>query len=269
MNVDTDGLTKEWLSYIKLRRSPTTYGVYRSVVYSFIDSLPTGILPVEVQTTHIEIFLQHIAENYKISTANTYLMIVKSFYGWAKTYHGLDNAAAPVTKLRAPRHLPRILTDDEYRAVLQVTKGVGRDAIQFLGNTGLRRNEFRGLRWRDFRGGFVHVTGKGHKDRQVPLNDVCKRIIGTNLDGDIPPFVLPFQSYHPIYRLCAGVSRQAGISYFTPHSLRHYFATRLIRAGVSLIIVSKILGHADTQITERIYVHLIPADLRVTGVLDF
>jgi integrase/recombinase XerD len=56
---------------------------------------------------------------------------------------------------------------------------------------------------------------------------------------------------------------------FGSHAIRHYFATELIRKGVNIYKVSKILGHASIKITESIYVHLLPIDLLgITDVLD-
>jgi len=62
---------KEFLSYCQHRKSQATYKTYRSALWSFIDGLPNGIKPAEVQPVHIEAFLQRIAARHKISTANT------------------------------------------------------------------------------------------------------------------------------------------------------------------------------------------------------
>ena len=56
---------------------------------------------------------------------------------------------------------------------------------------------------------------------------------------------------------------------FGSHAIRHFFATELIRKGVSIYKVSRILGHAFVKTTESIYVHLMPIDLLgITDVLD-
>jgi integrase len=69
-----------------------------------------------------------------------------------------------------------------------------------------------------------------------------------------------------LYRICKRLARRAGIPRFGPHALRHYFATELYRKGVPVSLISKILGHSTTQITELIYVHFQSADL--LGVTD-
>ncbi len=63
--------------------------------------------------------------------------------------------------------------------------------------------------------------------------------------------------------------RKIGIKSFGAHADRHFFATQLIRKGVSIYKVSKILGHSSVQTTESTYVHLMPVDLLgITDVLD-
>jgi integrase len=63
--------------------------------------------------------------------------------------------------------------------------------------------------------------------------------------------------------------RQNRYKNFGAHAVRHYFATQLIRKGVNIYKVSKILGHSSVQITESTYVHLMPVDLLgITDVLD-
>ena len=264
-------LAREWLDFCKFRYSASTYRGYRSVILSFLDSLPAGIEPGDIRASHIEYFLQLTASNYSPETGNTYTNVIRSFYKWASSYHGMENVTLPVTMLRETKRHIRILSDTEYKKVLSVTTGIDRQAIQFLANTGLRRAEFRQLRWSDFDKDYVRILGKGSKKRLVPLNDVCKSIIGTPNGDVIPPFVKPFQErYHAIYQLCDRASKRAGVDYFVPHSLRHYFATRLINAGVPLKKVSFILGHSSVKITEDIYVHLTADDLvDVTDVLDY
>jgi len=260
-------LTKSWLEYIRLRKSFATYRSYLSAMRLFIDNLPTNITPEKVTSTHIEKFLHDTIEHHTVATANTYLMCLKSFYSWCSKFHNMKNIAKVIAKLRLPKPNRRIISEDEYKLILKSTFGLDKKAIQFLANTGLRRDEFRSLTWENFNGDFIHVHGKGAKDRFVPLNTVCKKALGKRRTGDKPSFVKPFNSHNSIYSFCERISNTTGIPHFTPHSFRHFFATRLIRKGVPLTIVSEILGHADTLITQKIYVHLVPTDLQVTDIL--
>lgn len=264
-------LVQNWLSFVRLRFTHATYTTYRTALQEFLYNLPSKTTPDEITPAAIEKFIQDvIAAKRTPKTANTYLAAIKSFYRWAENIHHIENQAVHIMLVKENHNKIRILSDKEYQTILlrSPNKNI-RHAFQFLGNTGLRIGEFRSLQWSNFNVDYVFVCGKGDKNRSVPLNGVCKRIIGTHNSVGVPPFIKPFEKRTKTYRLCAHVSKIANIKPFSPHTFRHYFATRLIRSGVPLAIVSKILGHASTQFTEQVYVHLIPADLRVTDVLEF
>lgn len=59
-------------------------------------------------------------------------------------------------------------------------------------------------------------------------------------------------------KVCRNAAVAAGIQMFGPHALRHYFATRLLRRGVPIAYVSKILGHSSIRVTEQFYQHFLP-----------
>lgn len=264
-------LIRDWLSFVQYRYAHTTYAAYKSAMTKFLTLIPKDIPPKHMKPQHIEYLMTNtLRSNLSPRTANLYLAAIKSFYRWAETHcDDVPNAAVHVQSLKLSPANVRILSPNEYSRAVQNSTGLDRDAIQFLGNTGLRRNEFRSLVWRDFQGGFLRINGKGDKTRLVPLNDICKQIVEKQKHiGLVPAFVAAYVKKQTIYKLCTRVSKNANIDYFTPHSLRHFFATRLIKKGVPLIVVSKILGHANTQITEKIYVHLAPDDLRVTNCLS-
>jgi len=263
-------LIKTWFDYIEIRFSPATVVSYKLVLRQFLNTLPTKIPKDSITPLHIEKYINYLIKTKHTNrTGNTYLVAIKSFFRWAANYYQINNPAACVSKLieKPPKY--RCLSQDEYQKVLGVTQGVENAALQFLGNTGLRRNEFRHLTYANFTTEFIQVTkGKGHKKRLVPLNKVCKQLLQKySQNGNFqPPFVERFQHQEALYHLCLRLAQQISIPRFGPHALRHFFATRLIRAGIPLIKVSKILGHANTLITQQIYVHFVPEDL--LGVTD-
>jgi len=177
--------------------------------------------------------------------------------------------------LREDPPVQRVLSEDEYQKVLSAAQGISRDIIEFIGNTGLRRGEFLALKWKDVSPDmqFLRIFGKGRKERTVPLNNTCRRILSQyngNGNGDVDiPFVQRYPSKEGVYWMCRTLYNKTGVPPFGLHALRHYFATKLIKKGVPLIKVSKILGHASIKITELVYIHLTPIDLLgCTDVLD-
>lgn len=149
------------------------------------------------------------------------------------------------------------------------------------------------------------VIGKGRKRRFIPLNQTCMRILfKLRQPGNGPIFTtrnfyglrklkyanspkqrtshrinlkhyckheqyakmnLPLHRSF-LYPICSKVAQVAGIEIFGPHSLRHLFATELLRRGVAISYVSKLLGHQSIRTTERIYIHWQPEFLN--GITD-
>jgi integrase len=95
----------------------------------------------------------------------------------------------------------------------------------------------------------------------VPLDALCRRILSENRDHDTILFVERYGGPNTLNRLCERLASLAGLEPFGPHALRHFFVTRMFRAGKPAKIISKIVGHSTLAITEQIYCHLLPEDL--------
>ena len=262
-------LVLTWFDYIYQRYAPKTVIQYKLVLRQFLASLPPNVSISQITPSHILNYTTNLSKTKHTNrTCNDYLIAIRSFYHWAADNYNITNPTIRIRNLREQPPKIRILGENEYQMILSVAKNENKDAIQFLANTGLRRNEFRFLKWCDFTIEYIYVDGKANKNRIVPLNSICKKIIANYpKENERPQFIQKFTPYRErLYRLCQSLANQAKIPPFGPHALRHFFATRLIQAGVPLIKVSKILGHANTLITQQIYVHLVPEDL--TGVTD-
>ncbi len=155
-----------------------------------------------------------------------------------------------------------------------------RDAalLELLYATGLRVSELLGLRLQDvnLEGGFILVRGKGEKERLVPLGDRAADAVRLFLARGRPQLVgdaasellvpgrrparpLTRQAYWKNLRRMAA---RAGITRsFSPHTLRHSFATHLLEHGADLRTVQSLLGHADIS-TTQIYTHVSRERLR-------
>ncbi|WP_339892723.1 site-specific tyrosine recombinase XerD [uncultured Devosia sp.] len=144
--------------------------------------------------------------------------------------------------------------------------------LELLYATGMRVSELVSLRraavMRDT--SFITVTGKGNKERIVPLNDRARDAIKTYLATLEPgPFLFPakgadgYLSRQVFARDLKGLAGLAGIgaARVAPHVLRHAFASHLLAGGADLRVVQMLLGHADIS-TTQIYTHVLDEKLR-------
>jgi integrase/recombinase XerD len=144
--------------------------------------------------------------------------------------------------------------------------------LELLYATGLRVSELVSLRrsavMRDT--SYLTVTGKGNKERVVPLNDRARDAIKTYVATlEAGPFLFPatgvegYLSRQVFARDLKSLAGRAGISAsrVAPHVLRHAFASHLLAGGADLRVVQMLLGHADIS-TTQIYTHVLDEKLR-------
>jgi integrase/recombinase XerD len=182
---------------------------------------------------------------------------------------------------RTGRRLPDVLGVDAVDRLLAAPKLTTRRGlrdsamIECLYATGLRVSELVHLTTSNInlKAGYVRVTGKGRKERLVPLGQIaCERItayLAEARDGFVknprePAAFLTGRgkpmTRQGFWKLLKRYARAAGIGEISPHKLRHSFATHLIERGADLRAVQAMLGHADIS-TTQIYTHVSRARL--------
>lgn len=242
------------------------------IAYNYVLKLLFQKNGEQLNTETIESFLDDILEKYSRSTYNAYLTAIRSFCKYQSRKLSVENYAKVIPYLREVNSKQRILSVEEYERIMKVVKGTEKDIIVFFANTGIRRQEFFSLTWEQISNDSksMIIYGKGRKHRCVPLNKNCKLILQKykRQPGQVQ-FTRRYYSTAGLNCLCRRMARDAGIPKFSPHSLRHYFCTMMVKKGVSIFLVSKILGHASVLVTQKIYCHLVDEDLLgTTDVLD-
>jgi integrase/recombinase XerC len=183
-------------------------------------------------------------------------------------------AANPAQGLRAPRSerkLPQVLDPDETAQLVEVATDTAlgrrdRAMQELFYSSGLRLSELCALRWRelDLDQGLVQVTGKGNKQRVVPVGSHARAALAAwRADTPSQPGapVFPGRGNAPIspravqLRLRAAAQRQGVWKRVHPHLLRHSFASHVLESSGDLRGVQELLGHADIA-TTQIYTHL-------------
>lgn len=222
------------------------------------------------------------------STRKAQVVVLRRFYAWLVL---TDRATHdPTVHLRSPRVAPSEITiypPEQIRAILAHTASLthlrGRIRhmiVATLRYTGMRSGELRGLhRDRlDLAAGQAYVIGKGARPRLVVIPDPLRPILEEFL-ADIRPQLpdsplllsnpvsrvttpLAGFSHEAIYRDVELAGQEAGVpGRHHPHRWRHTFATELVRAGVDIHVVQRLLGHRSITATVG-YTHLAVDDLQ-------
>ncbi|MES2917653.1 MAG: site-specific tyrosine recombinase XerD [Pseudomonadota bacterium] len=212
------------------------------------------------------------------------LSALRRFYRFHLAQHHLQ--ADPTLNLESPklgRPLPKDLSETEVEALLAaplVETPLGlrdRAMLELLYACGLRVSELVGLRvdQPNLRGGFLRVTGKGAKERLVPMNDTAmdwlvrymgaarpQLLAGSGSEALFPSREGEFMTRQAFWYRIKLLGQVAGITRpLSPHTLRHAFATHLLNHGADLRVVQMLLGHSDLS-TTQIYTHIANARLQ-------
>jgi integrase/recombinase XerD len=189
----------------------------------------------------------------------------------------------PVENLDTPKgwkHLPKILSIDEVVSLLEKPKGKtlslrDKAILELIYSSGLRASEIINLKLGDinFEAGFITVTGKGSKERIVPVNERTLKSIKRYTEK-LRPLLLKKKTTPNLFIAKGGkpMTRQRlwqliklyseGLSSkVSPHTLRHCFASHLLNGGADLRALQKMLGHADIS-TTQIYTKVTPERLK-------
>ncbi len=282
-------LLRRYNQYLKLEKSfsPNTVEAYRRDLNKFLDFIGTeGISPVDVQLTDFQSFSSSLID-IGIHPTSVYriLMGVKSFYTFLVMNGDLDTDPMELLDYpKRPQHLPDVLSVEEVDMIeacidLSQTEGQRNKAIiETLFSCGLRVSELCNLQLTDLYldEGFIRVTGKGSKQRLVPISQkaikelrlyfIDRREVSVKEGFENYVFVSKARKknlsrimiFHMVKELVelAGIRKQV-----SPHTFRHSFATSLLEGGANLRAIQAMLGHESITTTE-IYMHIDTSHLR-------
>ena len=276
--------------YLKIERglSQNTVHSYRLDVQKLMRYLQTHSItadPVDIKVELIQEFLYELAKNANARTQSRVISGLRSFFD----YLVFENyrKSNPLEQIEAPkigRKLPdtiSVLEIDKIVAAIDLSKPLGernRAIIETLYSCGLRVSELTHLKISDlfFEEGFLKVTGKGDKQRFVPIGVNTQKFI--NLYRQNWRSLIEIAAEHKdtlflnqrgkqltramIFTIVKKLAEKAGIQKsISPHTFRHSFATHLLENGADLRAIQMMLGHESITTTE-IYMHLDKSHLK-------
>lgn len=270
---------KAFCEYLEFERgaSANTVASYRADLKSWLAFRRMSKIEDEVpDSAELARYLRHLASHSKRkSTIQRHAAALRTWKRFLEEegYRQPDSERLPLPAKE--KKLPQILGEGEVERIIQACAGTSamdrrdRALIETLYGCGLRASEACGLRLPDvdFSGGFLRVTGKGDKERIVPLVGTCRSVLERFVSETRPLFrpvgdvLFTTRSGNPmrredVWRVVQKRGQKAGISLsrLHPHILRHSFATHLLRRGMDLRTLQELLGHASIGTTER-YTH--------------
>jgi len=215
-----------------------------------------------------------------------HLASIRGYYGFLLAESRIE--ADPSEHIPTPKQwqtIPKFLNGSQIEALLRApdeSRPTGlrdRAMLELLYATGLRVSELCSLRLTDLETqfGVVRVTGKGNKQRLVPVGrpalEALERWIQSGRAAMLKRRASPYlfvtargsrMTRQMFWTLLKKYGKQAGIfHHLSPHVLRHSFATHLLEGGADLRSVQSMLGHADIS-TTQVYTHVMRTRLRNT-----
>lgn len=236
--------------------------------------------PVQLELTHLQAFVKWISElSFSTTTQSRIISGIKTFYKFLLMENEIQQSPAELLESpRTTRKLPVFLTIEEIDKLVAVVDRSTPEGernitlLETLYSCGLRVSELVNLKITDlhFNEDYIKVTGKGSKERLVPIGKTAKKLIKNYINKT--RVHLPIKktavdhvflnrrggvlSRVMVFYIIKDLAAKAGIKKkLSPHTFRHSFATHLVEGGADLRAVQEMLGHESITTTE-IYTHL-------------
>ncbi|MBS3742874.1 MAG: site-specific tyrosine recombinase XerD [Wenzhouxiangellaceae bacterium] len=267
-----------------------TLAAYRNDLTGFVRSglfvpVRSGEAACEIDSARLPALLaERIRGGASVSTIRRQFSALRRFCAWLRLQGLLsDDPLAALEPPRMPRRLPGVLAEAQVEALLSapdVDTALGlrdRAILEVLYAAGVRVSELTAMELPavNLRQGLIRVTGKGGRDRLVPLGEQAVEWLSRWCEGPRHAWLgTPVSDALFISRRGSRLTRQAvwhrlrrhalaaGVADpVSPHKLRHSFATHLMNHGADLRVVQLLLGHADLA-TTQLYTHVASARLK-------
>lgn len=211
---------------------------------------------------------------------------IKSFYKYLTVKAKLlaENPVADLDSPKSPKTLPRYLSLEESKALLNAVDGKNRERdfciICIFLNCGLRISEIVGLNISDWHGDSLRVLGKGSKERIVYLNEAAVSALKDWVQvrkNMVPEYESALfvsnrrtrMSRETVHSMVKKTLLKAGLdpAKYSSHKLRHTAATLMLQNGVDVRTLQEVLGHEHLN-TTQIYTHVDNTELRIAAAAN-
>lgn len=281
---------QDYQLYLRLERGLSqntidNYSLDIKKLIKFLKESTLGSTPLTIDTETIQQFVYEVAKKVNPRSQSRIISGLRGFFDYLifEDYRKTN----PMELIESPkigRKLPDTLSEEEVNQIinaidLSTPQGErNRAIIETLYGCGLRVSELTNLKLSDlfFKEGFIKVTGKGDKQRFVPIAKVTQKYINL-YRKQIRPHIPIIEEYKDtlflnrrgkqltramIFTIVKQLTELAGIiKTISPHTFRHSFATHLLNHGADLRAIQMMLGHESITTTE-VYTHIDKKHLR-------
>ncbi|MBZ9731469.1 site-specific tyrosine recombinase XerD [Salegentibacter sp. JZCK2] len=281
---------QEYCNYLRIERglSDNSISNYRLDVVKLINFLEVKkykVTPIQIPEETVQQFIYEVAKEVNARSQSRIISGLRGFFNYLvfEDYRK-DNPLDLIESPKIGRKLPDTISTEEIDlliATVDLSKAEGernRAILETLYGCGLRVSELTELKISDlfFKEGFIKVTGKGNKQRFVPVSNYTQKFINIYKDEvrihqkinkeDSDTLFLNRRGNKltraMIFTIIKRLAEKAGIQKkISPHTFRHSFATHLLENGADLRAIQQMLGHESITTTE-VYMHVDRKHLR-------
>jgi len=284
---ELDNLAREYVVYLQAEKglAKNTIVSYTHDLKLYLDFLHGKKVSSydDITSEMVRDFTSRLHEVFGSSSIRRVLAALKGLHkfllreGYVET-DPLSNIPTPKKAFK----LPNVITINEVNKLLNsafppTPQGLrDRAILELLYATGTRISEIAHLRLGDLdlTEGFVRVFGKGSKERAVPVGSKALEATMDYLKAGRPKLARGVMdeslflnmrgkgmTRQGFWKILKAYAKRAGLEHVTPHTLRHSFATHLLKGGADLRAVQEMLGHASIS-TTQVYTHISRDHLR-------
>ena len=274
-----DDLIDEYINYIYIEKklSNNTKDAYKRDLISFSNYLSNKEIS-KINSSDIKSYIKHLNDiKDKDRTIARKIVSVRTFFDYLMMNKIIkENPCEKIESPKLRKSLPKVLSIEDVNKLLSLKANTpleyrNKAMIELMYDAGLRVSELVDLEVNNInlKDCYVRCFGKGKKERIVPLGDIAIEVLDKYIniyrDSLLKGYFtdkLFISSYgkgitrQGFFKILKSEAKKAGITKeFSPHTLRHSFATHLLEYGADLSSISELLGHEDIK-TTQIYTHI-------------
>ena len=268
---------EEFIDYLRFEKkySENTISSYKRDLNKINSYLKKDF--IKLTKADIQKYIQNLSKNESSNTISRTISSLKSFYKFLEiNKYTNTNPLTTIISPKTARKLPKVLSEEEVNKLLDINLNNDFDyrnkaMLELMYSSGLRVSELINLTVNDvdLKNSLVRIFGKGSKERIVPLNDYATEALNNYILYHRPKLFKQkennylFLNNHGnqmtrqgFFKTLKKIAKEKGIkSELSPHTLRHSFATHLLKYGANLRSIQELLGHSDIS-TTQIYTHI-------------